>query len=200
MADDGNLANLDAMRAAQASSFNGGSSAFKTAEAAMFGGVSAPIAPTVKIPGVPSIGGVSLSAENKAPQVPTFKGELQNQFNALMDTARRTIRMKQNGVPIPKNDVRAQDDSLQPSVRTPQQLSEPQGGVDKPIVGGAVAQQNGVSMSRSMFDNGKEAPFYKRGETMVELPDGIDVNDNAAVQSAIDETNEVIGWMDELYA
>lgn len=63
------------------------------------------------------------------------------------------------------------------------------------LTGGAAAQQNGVSMMGSIMSEG-QSPFYLRNGENISLPPGIDLNDDAAVSAAIQETNALLDRFD----
>lgn len=68
----------------------------------------------------------------------------------------------------------------------------------KPI-GGVAAQGVKMTMSRE-FGGAGEVPSYQYGGASIQLPAGLDLNDDAKVQEAIDSTNRSYDAMNSAYA
>lgn len=139
-----------------------------------------------------------------APQSPgnALPQRLQTLRNDLITSVIETIRGKANNSITPNDNALniAQpnlDGSVQSQRPKPAQLSGTSTPASPPI-GGAFARETGVRMSR-LPGVAAEVPTYSYGGVTHSLPEGIDLDDDNAVRSAVIHGNSITDAVNKLY-
>lgn len=156
-------------------------------------GQEAPQAPTQSK--FSMFGNAQSATKQKANPLDGLTGVLKNQYDTLFKTAMDAASARVNGVTKPPVEM---PPPIDVQTLSPQKTEvKNANGETVPTVGGEVAQQNGVTMGRGMFGGG-ETPTYARNGVSIQLPEGIDLNDDAAVGRSIAELNAHMDFMDSL--